>query len=281
VTRTFKISLALAALIVAMLTALLAVPAKGETWKTLDDDNWCDTKGSTRYCEVREVTLSGRDDLSVTAVNGSITVEAWDGDEIRVQARVQVKGDDAEETAAKVEIHTDGGDVYATGPKKEKKGWTRMFGGGDRAWRVSYRVMVPRDIELAVKTTNGGISVTGVAGDIEFDTTNGGVKVINAGGNVEGSTTNGGVYVGLDPKAWGGDSIDLETTNGGIEVELPDEIDARIEARTTNGGVRVAHPVTIEKSSRTRLNGTIGDGSKARLRARTTNGGVSFTRASV
>jgi len=277
VTRTFKISLALAALIVAMLTALLAVPAKGETWKTVDGDDWCDTDGDTRLCEVREVTLAGRDDLSVTSVNGSIRVEAWDGDEIRVLARIQVKGDDAEETMGKVEILTDGGDIHATGPKK--KGWSRF--SGDRSWRVSYRVMVPADIELDVKTTNGGIEISGVNGDIEFKTTNGGVKVIDAGGDVEGSTTNGGVYVGLAPEDWDGDMVDLQTTNGGIEVELPEEINARIEARTTNGGVRVAHPVTIENSSRTRLNGTIGDGGKVLLRARTTNGGVSFTRASV
>ena len=271
----------LAALMVAMLTALLAVPAKGQSWQTHDDHDWCDTKGSTRYCEVREVTLAGRDDLSLTAVNGSITVEAWEGDEIRVLARIQVKGDDAEEVAGDVKIHTEDGEVYASGPRKNNKGWSKMFGGGDRAWRVSYRVMVPNEIELAVKTTNGSIAITGVDGDIEFNTTNGGVKVYDAGGDVEGSTTNGGVYVGLDPGDWDGDSVDLHTTNGGIELELPREIDARIEARTTNGGVRVAHPVTIEKSSRTRLNGTIGDGSKALLRCRTTNGGVSFTRADV
>jgi len=277
VTRTFKVSLALAALIVAMLTALLAVPAKGETWKVVDDDDWCDTSGDTRLCEIREATLEGRDDLSVITVNGSIRVEAWDGDEIRVLARIQVKGDDAEETMGKVEILTDDGDIHATGPKK--KGWSRI--SGDRAWRVSYRIQVPAGIELDVKTTNGAIAIHGVDGDIEFKTTNGGVKVIDAGGNVEGSTTNGGVYVGLDPGNWDGEMVDLETTNGGIEVELPDEIDARIEARTTNGGVRVAHPVTIEKSSRTRLNGTIGDGGKVLLRAKTTNGGVSFTRSSV
>lgn len=262
---------------VALLAALLAIPAKGETWKTHKDHEWCNTKGSIRYCEVREITLGERDDLSVSAVNGSISVEAWDGDGIHVLARVQVKGGDAEETAGQVEILTDGGEIRATGPRKD--GWSRLF-GGERAWQVSYRIQVPRDIELDVRTINGGIAVNGVDGDIAFRTTNGGVKVRDAGGDVEGSTTNGGVFVGLGPKDWGGSSVNLETTNGGIEVELPDGIDARVEARTTNGGVRVAQPVTIESQSRNRLKGTIGDGGKALLRAKTTNGGVKFTRAS-
>lgn len=277
-TRTFKVSLALGALMVAMLTALLVVPAKGQSWTIHKDHDWCETRGSTRYCEVREATLPGRDDLSVTAVNGSITVEAWDGDEIRVLARVQVKGRDAEDTAGEVEIHTEDGDIHATGPRNES-GWSRMF-GNERNWRVSYRIQVPRDIELSVKTTNGGIEVNGVEGDVAFKTTNGGVRVTDAGGDVEGRTTNGGVFVGLDPGAWEGNRVDLETTNGGIEVELPEDIDARVEARTTNGGVRVAHPVTIQSQSRNRLKGTIGEGGKALLRAKTTNGGVKFSRAS-
>ena len=46
-------------------------------------------------------------------------------------------------------------------------------------------------------------------------------------------------------------------------------------AATTNGGISVEHAIRLEKKSRGRLRGTIGDGGPV-IRVRTTNGGVRF-----
>jgi hypothetical protein len=269
----------IALLAVAALAALWA-PAlsHAQDWKVIDDDEWCDGKPSYK-CEVREVTLPAWDDVRVRAVNGGIKVAVWDRDEIRVRARVKVKGSksSARETLDRIEIQADEDEIRATGPKRKSK----LFGlfGGSRDWSVSYRLMVPRDANVDLKTVNGGIAVTGVGGQVEFSSVNGGVVVSDVGNDVVGGTTNGGVKISLVPSGWNGHEIDVHTTNGGIKIALPREFSARVDVATTNGGIDVDHPVTIERHSRNRLRGTIGDGGDCVVRARTTNGGVSLRRA--
>ncbi len=261
--------------VLAAVTVLAAVPAPAQDWTVVDDD-WCKRSGS-KLCEIREITIDGRDDIAVRSINGSIEVEVWDRDEIRVRARIQVSGgkSSAREIMEDIEILT-GDEIRATGPKRGKGGFLGMFKG--RGWSVSYRLMVPRDMAVDVKTTNGSIEVSGVNGDIRFDTTNGGVKLHNMGGDIDGGTTNGGVLVSLSPD-WDGSEVRLHSTNGGIKVDLPHDFSARLDLATTNGGIRVEHPVKIDSKKRNRLKGTIGDGGSVLLKARTTNGGVTLRRA--
>jgi DUF4097 and DUF4098 domain-containing protein YvlB len=249
--------------------------AHAEEWKVVDDDGWC--KGGGR-CEVREITLTGWDDIRVRTVNGNIDVETWDKDEIRVLAKITVKGSDREETMEKIEIRTEDHEIRASGPR-DHGGFLGMFGG--RSWSVSYRVMVPRDTDVGVHTTNGDIEVAGVAGDVDFGSVNGAVRLLEVGGDVRGGTTNGSVKVALAMEGWEGDEVDLNTVNGGVKIDLPADFSARLDLATTNGGIRVEHPVTVERDGRHRLRGTIGDGGDTVVRARTTNGGVHIYRLDV
>ncbi|MCK4774329.1 MAG: DUF4097 family beta strand repeat protein, partial [Candidatus Krumholzibacteria bacterium] len=104
---------------------------------------------------------------------------------------------------------------------------------------------------------------------------NGSVTLIDVGGDVDWGTTNGGVKVVLERDTWAGEGLDLHATNGGISVVMPKGYSATLEASTTNGGISVDHAIRIQKKSRGRLSGTIGDGGPV-IRVRTTNGGVRF-----
>jgi DUF4097 and DUF4098 domain-containing protein YvlB len=242
--------------------------AHAESWQKVDDDGWC--KGTGR-CEVREITLPAWEDVAVRTVNGSIEVEKWDRDEIRVRAKITVKGSDREETMDAIDIETEGHTIRADGPRRHG-GFLGLFGG--REWSVSYRLMVPAGTDVDVHTTNGEIEVTRVGGAVDFGTVNGGVKLIEVGGDVHGGTTNGSVRVSLVAEGWDGEEVDVHTTNGGVRIELPEDFSARLDLATTNGGISVEHPVTVERQKRNRLSGTIGDGGDTVVRARTTNGGV-------
>jgi hypothetical protein len=262
--------------LVSGLAATFASSPRADQWQVVDDD-WC--HGSK--CEVREITLEPRETLRVRSTNGSIDVESWDRDEIRILARVKlsrVSSSEARELFEDIEIDTD--DVIrADGPKRRGGGFLGLF-GGSRGWSVSYRITVPRSQAIDVHTVNGEIEVADVAGAIEFNTTNGSVKLSGVGGDVSGGTTNGGIKVSLDPRDWHGEEVDLHTTNGGIKVDLPRSFSGRVDVATTNGGISVDHPVTIQSKRRNRLKGTIGDGDdNVLLRARTTNGGVDLRRA--
>ena len=225
-----------------------------------------------QHCEVRESTLPPGP-LNVDAgQNGGVSVEAWDRNEIRVRAIVRGSARDearARDIASQVQVQSGGGRVYATGPNLERREW----------WSVSYRVNVPRNNDLDLSATNGGITIVGVNGNMRFDTTNGGVRLQDIGGRVNGETRNGGLDVRLGGSRWEGEGLDVATSNGGVTLSIPDGYNAELETRTVNGGLRIDFPITVqgELNSRRGITTTLGAGGPP-IRARTTNGGVKINR---
>jgi hypothetical protein len=237
--------------------------------------DWCrdERRGNDRqerYCEVREHTLSAGGRLSVDArPNGGIEVRAWERGEIRLEAKVVAQADtesEARDIASQVQIET-GNTVRAEGPRSGRRS----------SWWVSYRLSVPRSAELALTSTNGGISVRGTRGDLELETSNGGLSLDDVGGRVRGKTTNGGVDLGLTGREWQGEGVDLRTSNGGVTLRVPDDYNAHIETGTVNGRVNVNFPVTVHGRIDRELNLDLGSGGKT-IRVQTTNGGVSLSR---
>ena len=225
-----------------------------------------------QHCEVRDSTLPPGP-LNVDAgQNGGVSVEAWDRNEIRVRAIVRGSARDearARSIASQVQVQAGGGRVYANGPDLERREW----------WSVSYRINVPRQNDLDLSATNGGITIVGVSGNLRFDTTNGGVKLQDVGGRVNGATRNGGLDVRLTGTRWEGEGLDVETSNGGVTLSIPDGYNAELETRTVNGGLNIDFPITVqgELTSRRGITTTLGSGGPP-VRARTTNGGVKINR---
>ena len=90
------------------------------------------------------------------------------------------------------------------------------------SWSVSYRLAVPSQMSLDLRTVNGGIAIENVDGRLEFTTVNGGVKLTDVSGSVRGRTSNGGVDVDLEGATWQGEGLDVETSNGGIRLRVPE-----------------------------------------------------------
>jgi len=252
---------------------LFAAPAAlGQ--EVVRDDDWCDDHGDRDRgwaCEVREYTLGALDDVRVDASpNGGISVEGWDRNEILVRARVTARADtdsEAQGILSQVEVSA-GATISSDGPRMDR----------DESWSVSFKVYAPRNTDLSLRTTNGGIGIKQVAGDIDFRTTNGGVKLDGVAGDVSGSTTNGGVRVVLTGSEWQGAGLDVRTTNGGVRIMIPEGYNARLETGTTNGGLRFDFPVTVQGRIDRNLNVDLGSGGQL-IRARTTNGGVVVQRS--
>ena len=144
---------------------------------------------------------------------------------------------------------------------------------------MSYRINVPRRTDLDLNASNGGITISGVSGNLRFDTTNGGVRLADLGGRVNGRHANGGLTVDLSGDRWDGEGIDVETSNGGVTLAIPDNYNAELEARTINGGLRIDFPITIqgELSARRGITTTLGSGGPT-VRVRTNNGGLKIGR---
>ncbi len=233
------------------------------------DENWQSDRVS--HCEINEMTIAAVPRLSVDGgVNGGMTLKGWQKNEILVRARVQTAAESdgrARDLARQVVIHTGGGRVMADGPQNERR----------ENWSVSYEVFVPQKIDLNLKAHNGGIRISDVQGQIEFETTNGGVSLDRLAGNVHGHTTNGGLSVELAGSRWEGSQLDISTTNGGVSVSVPANYSARLETGTVNGHIHVDFPVTVRGEIDRQLSIDLGSGGPL-VRAVTTNGGVSVKR---
>lgn len=225
------------------------------------------------HCEVRESTVAATGSFSVDAApNGGISVSSWDRNEVLVRAKLQSQAEsdaDARSIASQVEVRVQPGSASATGPRvRDRQGWS-----------VSYEVFVPRQTNLALQSTNGGLSVRGVAGNHEVETTNGGIRMREVAGEIRGTTTNGGISVQLTGQSWSGAGLDLRTTNGGISLTLPENYSAQLEARTVNGGFSSDFPVMLQGRRGREISAQLGSGGPP-IRLRTTNGGVTIRRGS-
>jgi hypothetical protein len=260
-----------------VLSALLAAPmAMGPVAaQQRGGDDWCRSEQSNSdratFCEVREFTVPATaGTLSVSGTNGGISVEGESRGDVRIVAKIATSAETdtrARQIAASIQLSPTLDQVEARGPRTQNR----------EGWSVSYRLYVPRALNLALRSSNGGISVRDVDSKVEFETTNGGVKLIGVNGDVKGRTTNGGVDIDLDGTFWSGEGLDVETTNGGVKVVVPENYSARFEASTSNGGVNIDYPgVTMNRRSRD-ISTQLGSGG-APIRVRTSNGGVRLTR---
>jgi DUF4097 and DUF4098 domain-containing protein YvlB len=233
-------------------------------------DNWGGDRAS--HCVIKEQTVAATGGTITVdgRKNGGVTVKGWDRNEILVRAKIQTQADtdaEAQALAGQIRIETGGANIHAEGPE------TRDHQG----WAVSFEVSVPRNSNLSLKAHNGGIGVSDVRGQIEFNTMNGGVALRRLAGNVKGQTMNGGLAVDLTGNGWDGEGMDVRTTNGGVTLSIPENYSARLETGTVNGGLKTDFPITLQGEVKRELSLDLGGGGQT-IRATTTNGGVSIKR---
>ncbi len=243
--------------------------SSGDDW--CGDESWGDDRRG--FCEVREYTVpaAGATMTVDASPNGGISVDGQSRGDILVRARVVGTASTEEEAraiASRVQIIATADRVTADGP--------RNLGRRD-GWHVSYRLDVPTQTPLSLRTTNGGIAIDNVNSRVEFRTVNGGVKLSRMGGDVEGRTTNGGVNVDLDGATWQGAGLDVQTSNGGVHLSIPDHYSAHLETGTVNGSVKIDFPVMVQGKIGRSFSTDLGSGGPT-LRVNTSNGGVKITR---
>jgi DUF4097 and DUF4098 domain-containing protein YvlB len=249
----------------------------------------------------RTVPLQAGSQVRLINVNGGVTFEAWDRNEVRIEAEKQVKtkGDaDARKIMDQVKIDvTQGADglrIETKVPKRKDGVFDWLFGNQANV-NVTYKVHVPRRATLDVETVNGGVSLTGTRGKAHLETVNGGIAVTDVQGNLDLESVNGGIDVHRSSGALTADTTNgsieaeladfpdgsdlrLESVNGGITLRLPRDARLSVDAATTNGRVRTGFAVEGGQSRKTRLTGDI-NGGGGKLYARTTNGGIDINDA--
>ena len=253
------------------LAAQRSATSSDTDWLDSCRNDWRDDRGHA--CEVRNVPmrLAGRSLGIDGRQNGSIRVRGWDGDSVRVTARLRANAGsdgDAESMLKEVRITADGRTVHADGPG----------GFGRRTdWSASYVVWVPRRFDLSLDANNGSLGVAEVTGKLDLRTMNGSVTLSDVGGDVHARTQNGSLNVELVGAGWDGAGLDAETQNGSVRLMVPESYTAQLETGTVNGRFNTDIPITVQGRISRQFSVPL-NGSGRTVRAMTTNGSVKVSR---
>lgn len=216
--------------------------------------------------------------LSLSNVNGRITIKAWDQPRVHVIAEREAESlyeDEAKKAFKDLRVEMtprNGGlEIVTHHPRSSHDFFDLIFGKNVNA-KVTYELTVPRSMNVTVDNTNGRVEVADVTGDFNVETTNGRIELTRCGGSIDATTTNGRIIADLVTIAKG-KSLALETTNGAISISVPSNLAADVDAGTTNGRIRTDLPVETRSTHRNSLRGKINGGGTP-LRLRTTNGSI-------
>jgi hypothetical protein len=183
--------------------------------------------------------LSANGRVSVSNVNGSVTVIPTDRNEVRL---VAIKTADTKEHLADVNIKIDARDDSFSVETDYGDDRGRN-GDSDRPWKnndkttVDYELTVPRGAILnEIETVNGSVSVADFTNFVKISAVNGTVKAGNLRGTADLSTVNGEVIADFERLA-PGSKISLDTVNGRVNLTIPSDTSAVLKAESLNGAI--------------------------------------------
>lgn len=222
--------------------------------------------------------LNANGKVSVSNINGSITVEAWDKNEVKLEV---TKIADSKETLEGVEIKIDSKADYFNA-ETDYGSWNRW---GNKNWKnsrkleIEFRLSVPRTAVLdEIETVNGSVTVSNFTNYTEISAVNGSVRATNLRGTAKLSTVNGTTNADFE-RLQPGDKIDLSTVNGSVNLTIPSDANATVKADTVNGSIKndFGLPVRKGKYVGKDLYGKIGSG-ETNIKLNSVNGGLSVLR---
>jgi hypothetical protein len=273
----------------------------------------CDiTIGASEYSvrEEKKFAVSGQAQLTLTTFDGSIDVRGWDRSEVVIE--VEKRGPD-QATVDRIQVRAtqDGNAITVDVPKPSPLTTT----GFRRAPSASLIVSVPAQASVTARSGDGAVTVRRVSGNVDIDTEDGSVRVEELKGGLvvrtgdgavdarqiegsarintgDGSVRAEGILKALDLETRDG-SVDVSarkgsavesggtvtTGDGGVRLELPEGLNADLDAVCSDGRVQVeaagaqaAGPDT-EDHERRSFRGKLGSGGKP-LRVRSGSGSI-------
>lgn len=209
-------------------------------------------------------------ELTLSSINGSITVHTWDKNEILIQGEKSAKTDeelklidlkmDVSPAAARIKVHL----------PKRSGGW---FGGNSIRASVRFDITVPATaVVRKIDVVNASVTIEGVRGSVSAESVNGRISATDLAGDAHLETVNGQIHASFAALA-PHQQLSFETVNGGIKVILPKDAGASVQAEVVNGHISCDFPLTLGKAHHRSLAGTIGDG-RASVKAETVNGSI-------
>ena len=209
------------------------------------------------------VPLTADGSFSIENVNGPVSIETWDRNEVEINATRSAP--DAETLQRiKIQVEAESNEVsVSTEYEPETKGGS-----------VAYRIRVPRAASLDVELVNGPIRILNPAGEVDAESVNGSIEIGDASGPVSAESVNGPVEVGYVSLAQG--EHEFEAVNGRLTLRMPSAVSGVFHAESVNGDIETDFPLEVRKAKygpQRSLSGTLGQGGPE-VNLETVNGGI-------
>ncbi len=232
-----------------------------------------------------EYPINAQTIVSVSNINGQIEITGWDGRNVSVYA---VK----KSTFGVEELDKTNISVTHTGNHLEII--TKYTGQKLIQTSVDYTIKVPYNTTIASLTTsNGGIQISKVKGDISATSSNGAIIIEDVNGIVSATTSNGHIEIqnttGISDIRTSNaavtaeiqsiqDDISIETSNGAVTVYLNPLMNATLEMTTSNAKVKLQDiSLNISLSEDTHVIGTLGNNNR-KIDIHTSNANIYLNR---
>ena len=247
--------------------------------------------------------------LSVDNFNGSVEITGWDQNSVDIsgtkyadsESRLRDIRIDASHSGNAVTVRTIhpefdhhgnmGAKYVIRVPRQTELDHVRSSNGGLRVDTVDGNVTIETsngsvhigDIHgnVDAHTSNGSLDIRRVDGRMTFHTSNGSVRAENIRGGVHATTSNGSVDLEFDSAQTQANDVVASTSNGGITVRLPALTNATVSAHTSgHDRIYSDFDVTVHGSlAKYRLEGNIGNGGGPRIDLSTSNGNIKLLKS--
>ena len=181
--------------------------------------------------------------VKVSLVNGGITVKAYEGKEVVVEARVRNRENSRNEGGPKRLT------ISSTGLSVEEESNEVNINTDSYMHPIDVTVSVPVHTALKLRAVNDGdIVVTGVDGDLDVDDVNGSVTLNNVSGSAVAHALNGhlnATFTKVDPQK----AMAFSSLNGNIDVTFPADLKANVSIRSDQGDVFSDFDVQLKAAS--------------------------------
>ena len=224
--------------------------------------------------------FSSNGSLALSNLNGNVTIETWDRNEVRVE---YIKTATTKEMMDWVRVH-----INATKERIEIEAdyddWKENNNGSWEKWKnkrieVTFKLTVPRSAILdEIETVNGSVVLSNMTNFCKVSTVNGEVSAKNLRGAINLSTVNGNLMADFD-RLESTKPISLNTVNGKVILTIPSDSDVTLKADTVNGSIANDFGLPVRKGEYVGrdLYGKIGNGN-TKVKLSSVNGGLSVVR---
>jgi DUF4097 and DUF4098 domain-containing protein YvlB len=229
-------------LILIVVIALFATAASPQVQARSEEQAQAQTQSGADHVAVK-LSDSARPALvKASLINGGISVKAYEGKEVIVEARVRNRESARSESGPKrITIST-------TGLTVEEENNQVSINTESYARAIDLMISVPVRTSLHLRAVNDGdIVVTGVDGELDVDDVNGSVTLSNIAGSAVAHALNGrllATFTRINQKPMAFSSL-----NGDVDVTFPADLKASVSLRSDMGDVFSDFDVQMQAAS--------------------------------